>query len=257
MRPIPDIAVSFIQKAEACKLVGYADSAGKATVGYGHVSPDIHVGMIITQQQADGFLKLDLMTAAIRLGSVVVAPVIADLTDNQYAALISFVFNLGCNPIWTIWKLLNARSFDQVPAEMQRFVSAGKPPVKIEGLVNRRAAETVLWSTSEPGSIPETISSSVTRNSPTPPTPTVAATQPLAKSKSFVATAATAILAVAAPLIENAKGAIQAINDAVTPYVGSSEILQHLTGSLTIGLAVLAVATVFLGWLKNHEDKML
>ncbi|HKT55110.1 MAG TPA: lysozyme [Caulobacteraceae bacterium] len=251
VRPIPAVAVDFVKRLEACRLSAYRDVGGVWTIGYGHTGPEVIASLSIDQARADADLWSDLAVAAGRLAGVVQAPVLLDLTDNQYAALLSFVFNLGCQPGWTIWKVLNARAFDQVPAQISRFVNAGG--VKVQGLVNRRAQEVVLWSTEEPGSIPDVPSSAVTRAARTPPTPEPV--KPLGRQKSFVATAVTASVAVAAPFVQNAQGAVTAINTTIAPYVGASVILQHLAESLSIGLAGLSVVSLFLVWLKNHQAR--
>lgn len=188
-RPIPSVAVDFIAEHEAFRAVAYDDLQpnrrrpwrtvrevqGRPTIGYGHTRTvsaiDIVNRKTITQAEARDLLAEDLSDAAGKLARVVRADVIETLTDNQYAALLSFVFNLGANGSWTIWKRLNARQYDAVPGQMARFVNAGKPPKKLEGLVNRRNAEIGLWSKREPGSLQLAVSSGMTRATETPPTP--------------------------------------------------------------------------------------
>ncbi len=178
-RPIPESAVRFVSEHEGCKLDAYQDSVGVWTVGYGHTGAQVVKGYAIAQSQALALLRADLAVAAQRLAVKVRADVLADLTESQYAALLSFVFNLGAGD-WTIWKRLNNREMDRVPMELMKFVNAGGH--KVQGLVNRRAAEVVLWSTDEPGTVAETPPSSQTRANPTPPTPM---DKPVAASKTF------------------------------------------------------------------------
>lgn len=182
-RPIPNTAVDLVARWEGCELVAYPDPATGGvpwTIGYGHTQ-GVRPGQKISMEQARSFLRDDLAGAAAKLLGVVKAPVLAELTDNQYAALLSFVFNVGANASWTIWKRLNARNFDAVPVEIMRFVNAGGR--KMQGLVNRRTDEVRLWSLNEPGSTTENPPSSRTRIEPTPPTPLVQ--KALAKSKTL------------------------------------------------------------------------
>ena len=72
------------------------------------------------------------------------------VTDNQSIALISFAYNVGegdfCKS--TLLRVLNAGKYDEVPAQLRRWVhgrATGKEP--IPGLVNRRNAEIKLWNT--------------------------------------------------------------------------------------------------------------
>lgn len=262
MRPVPDIAVYFLKTAEGCRLTAYRDSAGVWTIGWGHTGPEVVEGLTITLSQAVAYLLADATLAALRLAVAVHDDVLAGLSDHQYAALISFTFNLGEEPGWTIWKVLNARQLEAVPAQIMRFDKAkvkGKV-VEVPGLLHRRAAEVSLWKVPDVAAAaaliqagPTAPPSSQIRRADTPPTATAA--KPLHKSKSFVTTAATAALALAAPLVDQAQSAAKAIDSALSPYVGSSEILQHIHGELTLGLAALAVAAVFFAWLKTQEAR--
>ena len=72
------------------------------------------------------------------LGSILYAKEVPPFSGDTQFSNMSFVFNLGAGAKWTIWKVLKARRFDEVPPQLMRFVNAGGRVVK--GLVNRRAA---------------------------------------------------------------------------------------------------------------------
>ena len=173
----PSRVESGTQERWKTKTSGPASCVSDSSTGIFSCLPDFHIphstglpySATVTawRVRAEAWLREDLETAARRLGAVVSAEVVAELTEHQYAALLSFVFYLGASPKWTIWKRLNARQFDQVPVEMARFVYVGK--TKLQGLVKRRAAEIALWSTEEPGSAPDAPPSSYTRAEATPP----------------------------------------------------------------------------------------
>jgi len=206
MRAVPERALEFLKGHEGLVLRVYDDARPRAvlrpgaepdgtfTAGYGHTGPEVHPGLTVTREQAEAWLRRDAEQAAARLAARI-GGVVDELTEHQYAALISFVFNLGARPDWTIWKRLRARQFDQVPLEMMRFVNAGGK--KLQGLVKRRAAEVALWSTAEPGSVDASPPSSATRTGDTPPTP--ADPVPAAKS----GTVLTAITSAAAAISES------------------------------------------------------
>ena len=217
MRKIPDIAVDFIAEHEGVKLTAYQDSVGVWTIGYGHTGPDVLPKLKITATAAKNYLRTDLQTAARRLAMLVKQEIIDELTTHQYAALLSFVFNLGAGAKWTIWKVLNARQFDRVPLEFAKFVNAGGK--KLQGLVNRRAAETVLWSTAEPGSTHEEMPSSQIRAMDTPPT---TADKPVTSSKTFWTGAGVAVSGIVT-------GA-QQIQALAAPQAANSEIVAKLAG---------------------------
>lgn len=239
MRPVPDIAADFIKSKEGCALQAYQDSGTVWTVGYGHVAKDIHAGVTITQMEADAYLARDLATAAGRVASVVHEPNLLDLTDNQYAALLSFAFNLGVTSSWTIWKVLNAGHYDQVPGQLMRFVYCGGK--KVQGLVNRRTAEVQLWSTDEPGSVPDQPPSSATREAPTPPAPA-----PVTLTPAHIATAA---VAAAGGVAEGAKQ----VTNLIQPYAAQSDLVQHaLSYAATVGAGA-AVAVALFAYLAHRR----
>src|SRR5579872_24143 len=96
-----DLAESLVKKLEGCRLVGYLDSVGKPTIGYGHTGPEVHVGQEITQEIADHDCAIDLATADRDLAGVCRASALAELHPHQRATLVSFVFNVGADPDWT------------------------------------------------------------------------------------------------------------------------------------------------------------
>lgn len=237
-RAVPAQTASFLKSAEDCKLTAYADSGGVYTIGVGHTGPDIKAGLTITQEQADAYLNQDIQVAVERLCGRVDEPVIDALTDNQYAALISFVFNLGADPKWTIWKVLNAKHFDQVSAQMARFVYAGGQ--KLQGLVNRRNAEIALWSTADPGSTSVELSSGVTRTIETPPAPT--------PPKPFsVASITTKVVSVTAAVGATATQ----VNSIVQPHASEVPMLAKIAA----GLTMVVVACGVIALLISHQQQ--
>lgn len=71
--------------------------------------------------------------------------VTVDLNQNMFDALTSFVFNCGVGALKgsTLLKLLNQGKYEQVPAQLMRWVNAGGK--RYEGLARRRAAEGALF----------------------------------------------------------------------------------------------------------------
>lgn len=270
MRPVPQICLDFISEAEDEILHVYDDRdpkrrelkpgdyvRGRLTGGKGHTGPDVRIGMTVTPDLSAAWFRADTNHAASELADVVRGDVIADLTEHQYAALISFIFNLGAKATWTIWKRLNSRQFDQVPLEMMKFVNQtieeqqnidGKTvlverTVKVQGLVNRRAAEVAFWATEEPGSIAAVPPSSLTRNTPTPPTSSDPV--PVKKSKALILGAAGAA-AGAGPMVNQVTQAIQ-------PYAAQSHYVQQVLGILATVGAACAGAAIFYIWLQKKN----
>ena len=245
MRPVPQIALNFLKQAEGLRPSAYRDAAGLWTVGYGHrIGSDVGA---ISQAQADSYLYADAVKAAMRLSEVVRPEVLASLSDAQYAALVSFVFNLGCDPKWTLWAQLNASKLDCIPVQMMRFDKArlGGQLVEVPGLFNRRAAEVAMWKTG--GASGEPPPSSYTAAVSTPPTPM--ALKSLSRSKTFITGCITACATVAAA----AQDGLKSVKDAVQPYAADSTVLQGLVSHLALVSAALAVVTVAFGYLKNRN----
>lgn len=257
IRSIPPQAVQFVKAHEGCVLHVYADTVGVLTCGYGHTSPGLQLGAAITQDQADTYLAQDLSTAASRLEAQIGEDIVSALTDNQYAALLSFVFNLGTGPKrgdgkeWTIWKLLRAKQFISAADELTRFDKAGGRV--LEGLVRRRGDEKVLYMTGAPQSVESAPPSSTTRTIDTPPT--LAYVNPLTRSKSFVGSCVAACATVGSAVAPKIKDAADGASDAIAPYVGKSEVLGAVSSHLALVAAAAALAVPALLWLKNREAR--
>ena len=135
------IAAKLVRQFEGCCLTPYEDVAGKWTVGVRHLIPEAEPIRDITQAEADHLFVVDLGIAAACLNSAVTIP----LTDNQRAALISFVFNLGCAALKrsTLLRKLNAGDTTGACQEFVKWSYAGGR--QVNGLLRRRTAEAALF----------------------------------------------------------------------------------------------------------------
>lgn len=143
-RQINRAGLDLIKDYEGLRLTAYPDpGTGGApyTVGFGHTGPDVTPRTKITKDKAEELLIADLATAERTVESLVKVP----LTDNQFAALVSFVFNCGAANFRssTLLRRLNDGDYSCVPMQLARWNRAtGKV---LPGLTRRRAAEAVLW----------------------------------------------------------------------------------------------------------------
>lgn len=233
-RAIPACFFDFIREEEGCVDHVYADVGGKLTAGYGHLVFGMKLGDPVSKTMITAWLEQDADTAGQRLENRIGQGIIAELTDHQYAALLSFVFNMGAGPKWTIWTRLKAKQFDQVPLELMKFVNAevDGQMVKVKGLVNRRAAEVALWATDEPGTVDAELPSSATRSAATPPTP-----QAPGRSKALIVGTAGAV-AGAGPMIDQ-------VSHAIAPYAQRSHYIENALGLLALIAAVCAAIGIF------------
>lgn len=261
MRPVPQIALDFIKGAEGCKLDAYRDVAGVATCGYGHTGPEVVVPMTITQAQADAYLFTDATKAASRICLAVKDAAVQGLTEHQWAALVSFAFNLGFSGSWQLAWDLNRGQLDDVPIQMMRFDKAriNGQLTEVPGLMHRRAAEVALWKTADVASAitvaqagPEAPPSSYTRDALTPPTAYIG--KAFTRSKTAVATCVSACVATVQVWAPQVKSALDQVSTTIQPYVGQSDVLQQVSSHLALIGAAVAVLAAGLAWLKNRTS---
>lgn len=264
-RVICSDTIDFIKKGEALRLTAYKDSVGVWTIGWGHTGPEVVKGLTITRAKALAYLKADLQIAANRLAGVVKAEVIELMTDHQYGALISFVFNCGADPKWGFWKVVNSKKWDAVPAYLMRFTKGRVNGVMqdIPGLHNRRAAEVAFWKSAHVAEAvaiikagPVAPPSSETRVMETPPAPQ--AVKPVLLSKSFMTSAASAVSVGAVTFTEVAPGVadgIQKTASKLDPIADHVEMVGRLRNALLVIVALITVSVPFFIWLKNHKAK--
>ncbi len=136
-RAIPDIAIEFIKQWEGVTLKAYRDSGGIWTIGYGHTSR-VKQEDVITQEQADAFLKQDLFQASraiIRLTNMY-------LNDFQYTALLSLVFNIGIGAYQrsTLRQVINRGELSRTSGEFIKWAKDHLGHTQ-KGLLRRRKTE--------------------------------------------------------------------------------------------------------------------
>jgi len=137
-----DKGIDLIKSYEGLRLQSYDDGGGVWTIGYGSTT-GVTPGMTIDEAEATRLLKSDLMTAE----QCVDESVEVEVTQHQFDALVSFVFNVGCKAFQnsTLLKLLNGGNAD---AAAQQFARWNKDNQKIlAGLTKRRASEAELFLT--------------------------------------------------------------------------------------------------------------
>lgn len=132
----------LIRSYESLSLRAYRCPAGVVTIGYGHTRT-ARPGQTITEREADELLRGDLAEAerAVNLTSGV-----RPLTQNQFDALVSLVFNIGSGNYGRSTlraKVINNPADPAIRTEFDRWVHAGGK--RMAGLVKRRAAEADLY----------------------------------------------------------------------------------------------------------------
>jgi lysozyme len=140
-RTINAAGLALVREYEGLRLEAYQDTSGIWTIGYGHAG-EVEPDDCISSARAEQLLKTDLAKAERTVAGLVKVP----LTDNQFSALVSFVFNVGEGSFAksTLLKKLNEGGYGLVPACLKSWIfDNGRV---LPGLVKRRAAEAALWS---------------------------------------------------------------------------------------------------------------
>lgn len=145
-RPIPPAAFDLLKRFEGLRLQSYLDPAGLWTIGYGrraHIEPH----MEISEGIADIFLHDDAAAVGAAIERLLRSAASA-LSSNQFAALVSFVFNIGAGAFATshVAEYILTNNIRVVAYEFLRWVHDrhGNP---LAGLQLRRQAEAKLFST--------------------------------------------------------------------------------------------------------------
>lgn len=137
--------IDLIKEFEGLRLKTYRCASGILTIGYGHTGNDVEPLMTISEAEAEKLLIADLKTAETTISRFVKQP----LTQNQFDALVSFIFNVGANSFGnsTLLKRINANPYNPaIEHEFKRWVFS-KQKKKLPGLISRREKEAELYFT--------------------------------------------------------------------------------------------------------------
>ena len=133
--------LALIKSFEQCRLAAYQDQRGVWTVGWGHTGPAVTAQSVCSQADADAWLLQDTLTAQKTINSLVDVA----LTQGQFDALVSFVFNVGSGN-FSSSTLLRYTNQGPLPAAADEFLRWDHVNgVTDAGLARRRAAERALF----------------------------------------------------------------------------------------------------------------
>lgn len=145
-----DAGIRFIKSFEGFRASAYYNYAGEPwTIGYGHTR-GVKEGDTCTLAEAESYLKDDLKEFEKAINSLVKVP----LKQNQFDALVSFVFNIGTTAFKTstLLNLLNEGRYQDVPSQLMRWnkvtekINGVKHVRTVAGQTTRRKAESHLFS---------------------------------------------------------------------------------------------------------------
>lgn len=140
--PITANTLAIIRQEEGLRLTPYRDGDGYS-IGYGHYlgTKASAPGTRITTAQAETYLMQDATDAAETIRKYVRVP----LGQNQFDALVSFVFNVGAPAFIrsTLLRRLNEKNFPAASEQFRRWVYQGS--TVLQALVSRRSREKSLF----------------------------------------------------------------------------------------------------------------
>lgn len=137
----------LIKTFEGFRTDAYLDTGGVWTIGYGTIrypnGKAVKFGDRCTKEQGEKYLMNDCKWVNDAIKQNVKRP----LTQNQYDALASFIYNVGATAFKssTLLRLINENKLDSAANEFGRWILDNGRVIK--GLVNRRAAEKELFLT--------------------------------------------------------------------------------------------------------------
>ncbi len=147
-RQVCQAAQSLIKSFEQLRLVAYLPTPNDVlTIGYGHTGKDVTEGLVWTKERAEEVFQQDIAERAEELYFALDYGIRDSLTDNQFGALVSFVYNEGISAFKssTMLRLINTRQYEAASEQFPRWIYQGDE--KLGGLIRRRAAERALFDT--------------------------------------------------------------------------------------------------------------
>lgn len=144
LRQISADGLALVKEFEGLYLKAYQDSVGVWTIGWGHTGLQhkdgtVHRGLAITRAKAEELLRYDMHQFEARVQTFVKVKI----SDDEFAALVSFDFNTGGLAKSTLLKKLNAGDRSGAANEFLRWNKAGGQVLR--GLTRRRQSERHLF----------------------------------------------------------------------------------------------------------------
>lgn len=149
-RSLNSLGRALIKEFEGWIAASYNDPAGYCTIGYGH---------LIAKQRCEALTLPERFVAPLTLAagealllddlvgtrSSVTKLVVTEINDNQYAALVSFAFNVGSEALAKskLLALVNIGDMEGAEKQFGRWIVSNKKVYK--GLVDRRACEASVF----------------------------------------------------------------------------------------------------------------
>lgn len=145
---INEASLEIIKEFEGCRLKAYKCPAGVWTIGYGTTDGAVtgvtpHEGMVITQGQAERYLKLAVEKFAAAIKPAITQPI----NENEFGAFVSLAYNIGSGAFKKSSALRHFNAGDKAKAADAILMWNKAGGKVLAGLTRRRAAERALFLT--------------------------------------------------------------------------------------------------------------
>jgi len=209
--------IDLLKSFEGFSSEAYQCSAKVWTIGYGFTD-GVKEGDKITKKEAEARLLHELRYYEHAVKSTVTVP----LEQNQFDALVCFVYNIGEGAFKRsiLLEKLNEGKFEEVPAQMARWNRAGKKVVL--GLTRRRQAEAALFMESlDKAPMAQAVDSP---------------DKSLAKSRTIAGASIAGTATIAGEIVNETKEQLEG----VIPYAESLKLVFLVVALIGIGLTIYA-----------------
>lgn len=139
---ISNEGLAFLRRWEGFRPTPYFCAGNKRTIGYGHVLQNNEDYTTISLREAEALLRKDVAKVEAALEKALKE---VELTQSQWDALVSFVFNVGIGNFRksTLLKKLKQGDFKAAADEFLKWTKAEGKTVR--GLQRRREAERQMF----------------------------------------------------------------------------------------------------------------
>lgn len=137
----PEIASNFVAEQEGFEAMAYRCPAGRWTIGFGHAR-NVHEGDVITRREAFELLDRDLIRTQEELATLIHI----DINENQFIALMSFVYNFGLTKCRTyrLFGMINRGETENIKEWWPKYCDPKNKKIT-KGLRDRRMRELELF----------------------------------------------------------------------------------------------------------------
>lgn len=135
--PVDNIR-DMLLREEGKRNSAYNDTLGIPTIGVGHTGPEVHLGLVWTDDQVNAALDADILSAHNEVS--IKFPWIIDLSQSRQAVLIGMCFQMGLHGLSGFPKMLEAceyGDYEDAANEMRDSLWHKQTPARVERMATQ------------------------------------------------------------------------------------------------------------------------